>query len=61
MRQIPIEGLTPEEAFLLSGTPYFGSSAMRFYATDEIRAKVLYKAEWLVHPDKPNTATMRRA
>ncbi len=51
---------TPEEAFLLSGTPYFSTASLRYYAQAENRAQPLYKAEWIVHPDAPNRATMRK-
>lgn len=51
---------TPEEAFLLSGSPYFGSAALKFYAQEANRAKPLYKMEWLVDPNAPNRATQRR-
>ena len=51
---------TPEEAFLLSGSPYFSSAALKYYASKEMRPEVEFKAEWVVHPDQPNKATLRK-
>ncbi len=47
---------TPQEAFLLSGSPYFDVTALRWYA--ENLPKVLYKAEWHVDPRQPNKARL---
>lgn len=49
---------TPEEAFLLSGSPFFSTSSLRHYASH--KAEMLFRAEWLVNPTKPNTATLSK-
>ena len=51
---------TPEEAFLLSGTPFFSSLALKFYGEDDNKAPVQFKAEWAVDPTQPNRATLRK-
>lgn len=51
---------TPEEAFLLSGTPFFSSLALKFYAEEDQKAPVLFKAEWVVDPAQPNRAMLRK-
>jgi hypothetical protein len=47
-----------DEAFLLSGTPFFSSLSLRRYA--QRKASVLIKAEWRVNPLKPAQATLHR-
>lgn len=49
---------SPEDAFLLSGTPFFSSLALRHYA--ENVTKVEYKAEWIIDPYSPNVARLRK-
>ncbi len=47
-----------DEAFLLSGTPFFSSRSLRVYA--KRKAEVLYKARWETNPMKPAQARLRR-
>lgn len=51
---------TPEEAFLLSGTPFFSTLALKFYAEEENKAPVQFKAEWHVSVGQPNRAVLAK-
>lgn len=45
-----------DEAFLLSGSPFFATKSMRHYA--QKKAPILYLAEWRVSPHKPTVAKL---
>ena len=47
-----------DEAFLLSGTPFFSSQSLRRYSG--LKAPVLYRCEWRSAPAKPSTATLTK-
>lgn len=47
-----------DEAFLLSGSPFFSSRAMRHYA--QKKSKLLYRATWQVNPLRPTDARLSR-
>ena len=49
----------PDEAFLLSGSPYFDSAALRWYAQNV--AKPLFKCEFDVSPSNPTEARLRKS
>lgn len=44
----------PDEAFLLSGSPFFSTAALRYYSRH--KAPLLYQMEWRATPYKPNVA-----
>lgn len=48
----------PEEAFLLSGSPYFDPDALKHYAKNV--AEPLFTAEFEPDPDRPNVATLAK-
>jgi len=45
-----------DEAFLLSGTPFFSSKSLRYYSKK--KAPVLYRCEWRANQQRPSTATL---
>lgn len=45
-----------DEAFLLSGSPFFATKAMRHYA--QKKAPIQYLAEWRINPHKPTLAKL---
>lgn len=47
-----------DEAFLLSGTPFFSSASLRRYAG--LKAPVLYRCEWRSSPERPSTASLHK-
>lgn len=47
-----------DEAFLLSGTPFFSSASLRRYAG--LKCKPVYTFEWVPKADRPSAATMRK-
>lgn len=48
----------PEEAFLLSGSPYFNTEALKYYSRHV--AKPIFTARWELDPAKPNVAKLAR-